>query len=233
MDNQQERAIGARLAAHVESRTRVSSNRVVIDYVNRLGQKIVRLSDRPDIPYEFKVLAEPREVRAFALPGGHVYLTTGLLLGIDTECELAGVLAHEIGHVAMRDPANLLGKEVPDPQLGVILRGGPPDSAAAAIAAALAALDAGYSAAIERDADRLALLYSARAGLNPAGLVQMIQKLAGSGDAADRFWEPLTGHQPTAAVRAADLQKELASMGLDAGLPSDPDPYAKVKAQLP
>jgi predicted Zn-dependent protease len=233
MDDQQERAIGARLAASVEARSHVSKNRTVIEYVNNVGQKIVRLSDRPEIPYTFKVLSDTREVRAFALPGGHIYVTTGLLLGVETECQLAGVLSHEVGHVAMRDPANLLGKEVPDAQLGVILRGGPPDSAKAAVEAALAALDVGYGAAAERNVNRQALLYSARAGLNPAGLIQMIQRLAGSSETPDRFWEPLSGHQPTAAERVSELEGELKSMGLDAGLPSDPDRYAKVKAELP
>jgi beta-barrel assembly-enhancing protease len=233
IDDQTERALGGRLSAKVESEYRINTNKNVNQYVNQLGQKIVRLSDRPDIPYTFKVLASEREARAFALPGGHIYVTTGLLMGLESECQLAGVLAHEVGHVAAHDAATALGAGVPDAELAVILRGGPPDSVAVATKNALAVLNAGYGAGTEKLADRTGIMYAARAGLNPMGAVQVMEAMGSHGGAGDGFWEPLSGHQPTAAERVAALQSEIASMGLDAGLPSDPDPYAKVKAQLP
>ncbi len=233
ISDQQERALGARLAATVESENRVSTNRTANEYVNKLGQRIVRLSDRPDIPYTFKILASERWARAIALPGGYIYVTTGLLMGLDTECQLAGVLAHEVGHVASRDASTILGKEVPDAELAVILRGGPPDSAAMATQKALAVLDAGYGPDVEKQANTTGLMYTARAGLNPEGLIQVIAKMASGGDVGNQFWEPLSGSQPTPEERVGSLRMELSSLGLDAGLPSDPDPYAKVKAQLP
>jgi predicted Zn-dependent protease len=233
ISDQQERALGARLSAKVESGHKVSTNKSVIQYVNQLGQKIVRLSDRPEIPYTFRVLASEHEVRAFALPGGYVYVTTGLLLGLETECQLAGVLAHEVAHVVAHDASTALGAGVSDAELAVILRGGPPDSAAAATQKAFAVLNAGYGPAVESQANTNGIMYTARAGLNPAGAVQVMERMGNSGGAEGGFWEPLSGHQPTAAERVADLSAEIASHGLDAGLPSDPDPYGKVKAQLP
>jgi len=73
-------------------------------YVERLGQRIAKVSHRPQLPFEFKVLDSP-VVNAFAVPGGYVYLTRGILSYCNSEAELAGVIGHEIGHVAARHSA--------------------------------------------------------------------------------------------------------------------------------
>ena len=78
-------------------------------YVNEIGQKLVQVCARRNIQYHFKVLDSPIE-NAFALPGGYIYITRGLLALLDSEAELAGVLGHEIGHVVGRDSANLISE---------------------------------------------------------------------------------------------------------------------------
>ena len=80
-------------------------------YVNEIGQKLVQVSVRRNISYSFKVLDSPIE-NAFALPGGYIYITRGLLALLNSEAELAGVLGHEIGHVVGRDSANLISEGI-------------------------------------------------------------------------------------------------------------------------
>ena len=80
------------------------------DYVNQLGQKLVKVCRRRDIAYHFKVL-DTDQINAFALPGGYIYITRGILAIMNSEAELAGVLGHEIGHVVGRDSANRISQQ--------------------------------------------------------------------------------------------------------------------------
>src|SRR5438067_7683709 len=80
----EERDIGAKMAAQINTEKRIYTDRAVTDYVSRTGQKIARLSDRPDVNYSFTVI-EDKTPNAFAVPGGYVYVHTGLLKMIDTQ----------------------------------------------------------------------------------------------------------------------------------------------------
>ena len=93
-------AMGRQLAAEVERQVKLIDDPTINEYVNRVGQNIVRNSDAK-VPFTIKVV-ESDEINAFALPGGFFYVNSGLILAADEEAELAGVMAHEIGHVAAR-----------------------------------------------------------------------------------------------------------------------------------
>ena len=80
------------------------------DYINRVGQKLVKVCPRRDIEYYFKIL-DSDDINAFALPGGYIYVTRGILAIINSEAELAGILGHEIGHVVGRDSANQISQQ--------------------------------------------------------------------------------------------------------------------------
>ena len=97
---EKEQMLGRQLAAEVEHQVRLLNDPVVNEYVNRLGQKLVRNSDA-QVPFTIKVVDDD-EINAFALPGGFFYVNTGLIQAADNEAELAGVMAHEIAHVAAR-----------------------------------------------------------------------------------------------------------------------------------
>lgn len=97
---EKEIAIGKQLAQEVERQARIVDDPVIAEYVNRIGQNLVRNSDAK-VPFTIKVI-DSEEVNAFALPGGFFFVNTGILMKADTEAELAGVMAHEIGHVAAR-----------------------------------------------------------------------------------------------------------------------------------
>jgi predicted Zn-dependent protease len=97
---EKEIALGKQLAQEVERQAKIIDDPVIAEYVNRVGQNIVRNSDAK-VPFTIKVL-DTDEVNAFALPGGFFFVNSGLILKADTEAELAGVMAHEIAHVACR-----------------------------------------------------------------------------------------------------------------------------------
>jgi len=97
---EKEIAMGRELAQQVERQAKVITDPVVAEYVNRVGQNLVRNSDAK-VPFTIKVL-DSDEVNAFALPGGFFFINSGLILKADNEAELAGVMGHEIAHVAAR-----------------------------------------------------------------------------------------------------------------------------------
>ncbi len=93
-------ALGKQMAQVVERQARIVDDPIVSEYVNRIGQNLVRNSDAK-VPFTIKVI-DSEEINAFALPGGFFFVNTGILLNADNEAEMAGVMAHEIGHVAAR-----------------------------------------------------------------------------------------------------------------------------------
>ena len=97
---EKEIALGKQLAQEVERQAKIVDDPIVAEYVNRVGQNLVRNSDAK-VPFTIKVL-DSEEVNAFALPGGFFFVNSGLILKADSESELAGVMAHEIAHVAAR-----------------------------------------------------------------------------------------------------------------------------------
>lgn len=97
---EREIALGKQLAQQVERQSKIINDPVVSEYVNRIGQNLVRNSDAK-VPFTIKVIEDPT-VNAFALPGGFFFVDSGLILKADSEAELAGVMAHEIAHVAAR-----------------------------------------------------------------------------------------------------------------------------------
>src|SRR5712691_7836230 len=97
---EKEIALGKQLAQEVERQAKIVDDPVIAEYVNRVGQNLVRNSDA-HVPFTIKVV-DAEEINAFALPGGFFFVNTGVVLNADTEAELAGVMAHEIAHVAAR-----------------------------------------------------------------------------------------------------------------------------------
>src|SRR5688572_26455800 len=97
---EKEIALGRQLSAEIERQVKLVEDPTILEYINRVGQNLVRNSDAK-VPFTIKVV-ESEEINAFALPGGFFYVNSGLILAADDEAELAGVMAHEIAHVAAR-----------------------------------------------------------------------------------------------------------------------------------
>src|SRR5262252_886398 len=171
-------ALGRQLAAEVDRESKFVTDPIVVEYVNRVGQNIVLHSDVKET-VEIKVI-DSNEVNAFALPGGHLYINRGVLETADNEAELAGVIAHETGHVAARhgveqaSKANLINYgSIPLIFLGGI--GGFAIRQAAGLAVPLGFLK--FSRGMEGEADRLGAQYMWSAGYDPHAMVTFFEKL--------------------------------------------------------
>ena len=228
----EERDIGAKMNAQIRTEKKIYTDRIVTDYVNRTGQKVARLSDRPDIPYQFTVI-EDKTPNAFAVPGGYVYVHTGLLRMIDTQSQLSGVLGHEIGHIVARHSVKRLQEGMGFQVLSALVFGGSSQTTQAAVNVGLALVMQGHSRQAEAEADTYGTMYMARAGYNPEGMAQVMDKLATLSSSGEGFWESLASDHPPAAARAAAVRAEIKSKGLDVGLPADPEPYRTIKARVP
>ncbi len=101
LSEQDEIAIGREAAAKVEQQVKLYPAEAVQRYVSRLGMQLARLSTRPNLPWRFRVIDDPH-INAFALPGGFIYVNSGVLRAAGSEAQFAAVLAHEIGHIEGR-----------------------------------------------------------------------------------------------------------------------------------
>ena len=147
------------------------------NYVNRVGQRVVRFCHRPDIAYYFTVV-DQRAVNAFAVPGGHVFITRGLLEKLDSEAQLAAILGHEVGHVVARDTMAALSRQIGMTALvaaaAVGDAGGDLTQAAGFITGVLTLQ---YSRDDEKAADLVGMAYMIQAGYDPQGAVQTMRIL--------------------------------------------------------
>lgn len=176
---EKEISMGAQIAAEFEQTARLIDDPVVSDYVDRLGQNIVKHSDAK-VPFHIKVV-DTDEVNAFAFPGGYFYVNKGLILKAENESELAGVMAHEISHVVARHATERMSK-AQYLQLGTIpllFIGGYWTQMAIyngmGLAINLELL--GITRDSEREADQLGIQYVWNTGYDPSGFVSFFEKL--------------------------------------------------------
>jgi predicted Zn-dependent protease len=198
-------------------------------YVNRVGRWIAMQSERPDLPWSFGVI-DVETINAFAMPGGMVIISNGLLKRLQSESELAGVLGHEIAHVVQKhqlkaiqsgawaDVAGMVGQEAVNQKIG--RSGGDAFGLKSQFAGMgvdllkngflIKPLDRG----LEYEADRMGVVLAARAGYDPYGLVAVMQMLAlvkGSDDAG------ILATHPSPTDRLAELEKSLPALDKYAG----------------
>ena len=168
--------IGRGVAATVAGRYRVSTDSLLNAYVNLVGQVVAAEVPRPDIDYHFAVLETP-DVNAFAAPGGYIFITRGALELIENESELAGVLAHEVGHVNKRHVVDQIRKSdvLREVQAETGING---EKLLQVVGAGVNVLFTGLSRGDETEADSLGVEYAKRAGYDARGLSTFISRLA-------------------------------------------------------
>jgi predicted Zn-dependent protease len=179
MSEREEVATGQQAHQQILQQYAVYDDAQLQTYVNNVGQAVAAHGHRPGLTYQFTVLDSP-ETNAFALPGGYVYITRGLLAYLNSEAELAGVLGHEVGHITARHAvrqqstaqaanlgAGLLSILIP--QLGQVGR--------QAVSLVGAALVRGYGREHELEADRLGAEYLARSGYDPGAMISLLRTL--------------------------------------------------------
>jgi beta-barrel assembly-enhancing protease len=171
-------ALGKQLAQEVERQAKVVDDPIIAEYVNRVGQNLVRNSDAK-VPFTIKVL-DTEEVNAFALPGGFFFVNSGLILKAESEAELAGVMAHEIAHVACRHGTRQAtkGDIAQIATIPLIFMGGWTGYAIRqGMGLAIPMGFLAFSRGMEAEADYFGLQYMYKAGYDPTAFVDFFEKI--------------------------------------------------------
>lgn len=184
MSEETEQKIGDEASKQVEAQLGIVADESLSEYVKALGEELAQYSPRQDVEYSFHVV-EMAEPNAFALPGGYIYISRGLLTLANSEAEVASVIAHEIGHVAarhaaQRDTAAKLATALT--LIGVVAAvAASGDGRAAGGTQFLAqGLLAAYNRDQERESDRIAIELTSRAGIDPGGMARFLKQLDNS-----------------------------------------------------
>jgi predicted Zn-dependent protease len=175
---EKEIALGKQLASEVERQAKIINDPVIAEYVNRVGQNLVRNSDAK-VPFTIKVI-DSEEVNAFALPGGFFFVNSGLIMKADNEAELAGVMAHEIGHVAARHGTRQAtrGEIAQIGMIPLIFMGGWTGYGIYQAASVLVPVGfLKFSRSMESEADLLGLEYMYKTGYDPEAFVDFFEKI--------------------------------------------------------
>ena len=205
-----EMALGAELDREVQRQSKVVEDPLITEFINRMGQNLVRNSDAK-FPFVFRVI-QSDEVNAYTLPGGYVYVYTGLIKFAAEEDELAGAMAHEIAHAAARHLTCRASKEqiAKIASVPLIFLGGLPgyairQGADAALPMGLMA----FSRHDESEADYLGLQYMYAAGYDPNGAVSMFEKLESLQKTRQGAVSRLFNSHPIEADRIDRTEKEI------------------------
>ncbi len=214
MSEAQELQIGQESDVQIRQEMGVYDDPDLQRYVESIGLRMAQSSQRPNLPWHFTVIDSPA-VNAFALPGGYIYITRGILAYLNDESQVAGVLGHEIGHVTARHAAQQYSKQTAA-QLGLGLGAisSPYARAGAGLASGgLQLLFLKYGREDELQADRLGAEYEAKNGWDPEGLQSMLRTLARIDEQSDRRGTPnyLSTH-PASADRVQKIDETVAAL---------------------
>ncbi len=235
--DEEEIAMGRKAAEETDKQLPILNEPLLTVYLNTLGQKVARASRRPQIQYSFKIV-NTDVVNAFSLPGGFIYVNRGLLDFTLTESELAGVLAHEIGHVvayhSMNDVARRWLVDQGMYQLqkaGILTDQQMVDSLQRLGGPMLLFVDRKFNREEESEADMLGMYNAIRAGYDPQGLVAFLARLSQfTGNPS--LVEGLLMNHPLPGIRVKALRTELQQHPAPRGLTKDSLAFKAAKLQV-
>ncbi|HXY09888.1 MAG TPA: M48 family metallopeptidase [Terriglobales bacterium] len=226
--------MGRQYAQMVDSSSKFISDPVVTEYVNRIGQNLVRNSDA-QVPFTFKVI-DSDVINAFSLPGGFVYINSGIIMAADEEAELAGVMAHEIAHVCARHATRQMTRSqyAGLATIPLIFVGGGIGYAvynAAGLGLPIAFMS--FQRGFEAEADYLGLQYDYKTGYDPQAFISFFEKVQAEEKKKPGFMDKTFASHPQTPDRIEASQKEIATI-----LPARPEyvvstsEFDDVKARL-
>ena len=227
VSTQQEVQMGQQYSAQINQQLPIISDPELHRYINVLGDSIAKLADDRQLEWHFYIV-DSKEVNAFAVPGGFIYINRGLIERTATMDELAGVLGHEIGHVVARHGAEHLAKAQLIQGLGgaAVIASYDPDNPQSAyrnqaVAAAVGQLvNMRFGRDDELESDRLGVRFIAEAGYDPRSMLRVMEVLAEAGKGRGRSPEFFSTH-PNPENRMGEIEraiKEQFPNGLPAGL---------------
>ncbi|NOK02964.1 MULTISPECIES: M48 family metallopeptidase [Myxococcus] len=218
ISDEQEEQLGKQVKAELETKEKIKyvQNAAVVDYVRGISASILNQAskDRPGVKWKINVIDDPKTVNAFATPGGYLYVYTGLILAADTEAELAGVMAHEAGHVVGRHSARAMVSQMGLQAITQAALGQNPGTVAQ-IAASLVSGGTllAHGRGEEIEADEYGARYASGAGYDPRGLITFFEKLQKEQGDTPALMKWLSTH-PTNRDRIANIQKIISQKNL-------------------
>jgi predicted Zn-dependent protease len=236
VSDEDERVIGEYEAAQIDSTLPLVEDSALAAYVSTLGRTLAATTDRADLDWHF-TLVNSAEVNAFALPGGFIYVTRGLIETVDHFDQLAGVMGHEVAHVVLRHSVRQL-EESAELDLGLVMLctltpacrtlGG-----RIAVQVGADAMAAQYSQADETEADSMAVHIAVSAGIDPNGMPGFFEKLLSNRTDEPTPIEAFFATHPTDRARIAAVRRQIASFGqLPDGLVQDTPEFQVLQARL-
>jgi predicted Zn-dependent protease len=211
---EQEVSIGRNAAGQFERRYKLSRDSGIQERVKAIGDRIAVVSDRREVPYYFRVIVD-KEVNAVSLPGGYVYVNDGLIRKVGSDAELAGVLAHEVGHIAARHAVKALEANMTYSLISVLIftqtRVSADMQRAANTVFNLVAL--GYGRDDELLADRLAVRYMHKAGYDPRALLTFMERLRKIQGSDPMSVSVIFRSHPYVSDRIRNIKQEIAIHG--------------------
>src|ERR1700690_4008852 len=206
-------AMGKQISMQVETQSKIVNDPVVSEYINRLGQNLVRNSDS-QVPFTIKVI-DSDDINAFALPGGFFYVNSGLILAADEEAELAGVMAHEISHVcarhAMRQMTRANWANIGTIPL-IFVGGGIGYAIYEAAGLGLPLTFMKFQRNFEAEADYLGLQYMYKTGYDPQAFISFFEKIQAKEKKKPGTLAKAFASHPQTPDRIQESQKEIATI---------------------
>jgi predicted Zn-dependent protease len=224
--------LGNQMAAQVAQQTRLVNDPQALAYLRSVGERIHAQTPIANRPFEFEIVDDP-SVNAFSIPGGHIYVNSGLIGTAGKADELAAVVAHEISHVVARHVIKQAEQAQTISALGSILLGQNPGALQTLVAQVVAGgAMARFSRADEKEADDLGLEYMTKAGFDPHGMLDFFQRLLaldqGGNSAVARFF----ADHPGTTDRISDIQGRIGKMGRTSGIVDEPE-FQAIRGHFP
>jgi len=228
-----EKEMGREFAQEASKKLKLVEDPEIVEYVTRIGSRLVDAAQPMSYKFRFHVVKSPT-MNAFAVPGGHIYLYSGLLLKARHAGEIAGVMAHELAHVKHRHMAQMIGKGTLvslATLAAIILARGEPAAAAGAMGAG-AALQLSFTREVEQEADRFGLFYMYQAGYDPHGLLDFFETMVREQRFSMSQVPPYLLTHPLSSERMAQIENLIQFHRLEVKEPRQEKDFHRFQAML-
>ena len=229
---EQEKQLGDKFSVEIEKKQKVVTDHVVQAYVDSIGNRLLKGAREVSFDYKFKVVQDD-SVNAFAIPGGRVYVHTGLMKAAQSESEVAGVMAHEISHAVARHSTRMMTQQY-GYSLVLQMLLGQNQGLLTQMASSLVS-NAGqmaYSRSMENQADYLAVETMMKTGYDPGALIAFFQKLQVAEKKSPGTLERFFSSHPVTAERIAEVKAEIGTQPQVVRATADQGDFKAVKALL-
>lgn len=204
--------MGRQIEAQIAQEMDLVHDQVALNYVNNLGQRLVAETAMSELPWKFHIVADP-SINAFNVPGGHVYVHTGLIGEADNAGELAGVMAHEIAHGVERHATEQMTQRYGLSVVAAVVLGQNPSIVEQIVAQIVGTgAVAKFSRDDEREADHLGVRYMYEAGYNPRGMLTMFETLLEQRERSPSAVEQFFSTHPLSEERIENIQREIGQL---------------------